>query len=149
MLTSSILAPLLALQASASGCTVPDPRFTMTARPDENIAAEVYLPCEGQDMDALVAALIERDGKPVETEITLDEREVEVTMTGLSEPGGDEKTAVLRRAKPAEDAKPYVCRVHKAQAGDAAVWRAVEWCMTFVVGPKETVRVKPAPTGEQ
>ncbi|MDJ0644205.1 MAG: hypothetical protein QNJ15_15435 [Erythrobacter sp.] len=143
MLTNSILAPLLAFQASASACVVPDPRFTMTTEPEENIAAEVYLPCPEQDMAALVAALIERDGKPIETEMTLHERDVEVLLTGLSEPGGDEKTAVLRRAIPLEGEKPYVCRVHKAEAGDAAVWRAVQWCMTFVVGPTKTVEIMP------
>lgn len=143
----SFFASLLALQASASPCTIPDPRFSMTTDAEENIAAEVYLPCDGQDMQALVAALIERDGKPIETEFTLDEREVEVVMTGLSEPGGDEKTAILRRAEPVAEVKPYVCRVHKAETGDAAVWRAVEWCLTFVVGPTQTVKIRPLPPG--
>ena len=138
-----ILLPLLLAGAETAGCTVPDPRFTMTTEPEENIAAEVYLPCEGQEAEDLVAALIERDGKPIESEIAFDEREVEISMTGLSKPGGDEKTAILRRTEQVEETKPYVCRVHKAEAGDAAAWRAVQWCMTFVVGPTRTVKIKP------
>ncbi|WP_298467866.1 hypothetical protein [uncultured Erythrobacter sp.] len=149
MLTLTVAAPLLVLQASASACTIPDPEFSMTTEPDENIAAEVYLPCEGQDAEGLVNAFIEREGKPIESEITFDERDVEVAMTGLSEPEGDEKTAIIRRAEQVDDTKPYVCRVHKPTAGDAAAWRAVQWCLTFVVGPTMTVKIKPPETPQE
>ncbi|MEL6531354.1 MAG: hypothetical protein AAFQ27_15455 [Pseudomonadota bacterium] len=144
---SMAFALLLLAGSQAEGCLIPEAQFSMTTEPEESIAAEVYLPCKGQTAEELVAALVERDGKPVDAEIMLTEREVEVSMTGLSEPGGDQKTAILRRAEQGDDAKPYVCRVHKSAAGDAPVWRAVQWCMTFVVGPTATAKISPPSAG--